>query len=358
MARARQEQEPDLPPQFWSPQRQRFSAAFVFALAVGLLAAYHGLQFHWVLGDENVHLYVARQIASGVTLYDGIHSARPPLIFVPLVALLRLGLPPLLVGRLCVFLGEVATAGALWWIGWRLWGLWEGLAGAVFFLLSPDVASLFPFTGIQQASLLGLLCLGLRLAGAPGWAGAAGGLAIASGQHSAVIVAVTALYQIRSKPRATAHFALGVLGVLGATVALCLALGGTGIWQDLVGHHLVHVNGRRIEAQVQSFHWRLGLWTATNLGLVALAFTGAAVGLKDPRIRFWTLVTALHLAAVLTMNFGKIMYLFPAVPLLAGLAGRGLIHLIRIQGKWIPARNGGRSARSRSAIIRATSRSA
>jgi hypothetical protein len=328
----------ELPPQFWTPQRQWYLAAILFALAVGLLAVYHRLQYNWVLGDENEHLYVAHRIASGVALYGGIHSARPPLIFAPVVALLHLGLPLLLAARLCVVLAEVATAGVLWWIGWRLWGLWEGLAAAVLFLTSSDVAAMFPFVGIQQTSLLALLCLALRLTGAPAWAGAVGGLAIASGQHSAVIVAVTALYQIRSKPKGTAYFVLGVLGVLVATVGFYVARGGTGMWQDLIGHHLIHVAGRRIEAQVQSFQWRLGLWSTTNLGLLVLAGTAAVVGLNDPRTRFWTLVTVLHLVAVMTMNFGKIMYLFPAVPLLAALAGPGLTHVIRKLKLWAPAR--------------------
>jgi hypothetical protein len=316
---------------------KRGIAAGLFGAAVIALAAYHWLQFFWVMSDENEHLYVARQVASGVSLYGGIHSARPPMFFVPLVALLRLGIPPLLVGRLCAFLAVVASAAVLWWIGWRLWGLWSGLAGAVLFLLSPDVASLFSFMGIQQTALLALLCLALRLQGAPVWAGVVGGLALATGQHSAIIVAAAALYQVRSKPRSVGLFILSALGVLGLTVALCVAAGGTGMWNDLVANHLYHLGGARSEQQVQAFSGRLAEWLSANAGILVLAATGTVAGLRDPRVRFWSAVTALHVLAVVGMNFGQVMYLFPASVLLAALAGYGLQRVLSRLKVWSPS---------------------
>jgi hypothetical protein len=321
-----------------SPKLQSVIAGALLLAAVCALGAYHVLQFSWVMGDENEHLYVARQVASGVSLYGGIHSARPPLIFVPLVALLRLGVSPLLAGRLCVFLTVVATALVLGWIGWRLWGLWSGLAGAVLFLLCPDVAGLFPFLGIHQTALFCLLCLALRLEGAPAWAGFAGGLALASGQHSAVIVAATALFQIWSKPKAALVFVSAALGVMALTVTACLAMGGSGIWEDLLGHHLFHLNAGRIEGQVaQTFSWDLGTWLSDNLGLLVLAGVGAVAGLRNPRVRFWLGVALLHVLVVVGMSFGFVMYLFPAVPLLAGLAGHGLAHSVGKLKLWSPS---------------------
>jgi hypothetical protein len=337
-------------PEPLSPKQQRLIAAILFGAAVCAIAVYHRLLLYSVVGDENEHLYVAQQVASGVSLYGGIHSARPPLMFLPLVALLKLGLAPLLAGRLCVFLAEVGAAGVLWWIGWRLWDLWSGLAAAVLFLFSHDVANIFPFVGIQQTAFLGLLCLALRVRGKAAWSGVVAGLALASGQHSAVIVAVTALYQVTSKPKAFATFVLSALGTLTLIVGVCVAAGGTGIWQDLIGNHLFHFNGGRNEARMQAFTWRLGNWTCANAGILLLALTAAVVGFKDARLRFWSLVTAIHLFAVVAMNSGQIMYIIPATPLLAALAGFGLTHVLGKLKLWSQAQ-GWRRPSPRSVVV-------
>jgi hypothetical protein len=315
-------------PARFSAQRQRLLAALLFGAAAVALAVYYRLQFHWVMGDENEHLYVARQVASGVSLYGGIHSARPPLILLPLVVLIRCGVEPLFVARLCVFLTVVATAVVLFRFGTRWWGLWSGLAAAVLFMLSPDVARMFPFVGIQQTAFLGLLCLLLRLEGLTVWSGLVGGLAIASGQHSAVIVAAAALFQVRSAGKSTVTFILAALGVLTLIVAACVAAGGTGIWMDLIGNHLYHLNGARNQAQAQSFTWRLVNWACANAGILFLAATGALVGFNDRRVRCLSLVTALHLITVVAMNSGFAMYLIPASPLLAALAGYGMTQML------------------------------
>jgi hypothetical protein len=313
----------ELPP-LLSPRAQKAIATAVLSAAVLALALYHWVQFFEVWGDENEHLYVARQVASGLPLYGAIHSARPPLIFAPLVLLLRLGAPALLAARLCTFVVIVSTALVLLWLGRRSWGLWPGLAAAVLFLVSPDATSFYQFVGIQQTALFALLCVALRLGEAPLWAGIAGGLAVASGQHSAVIVAVTALYQVRAKPRATLRFIGAAIGVIALVVAACLAMGGTGIFNDLVGQHFFHVTSGPIEQQVKDFHWYFGSWLLENAGILVLAVLGTAFGLRDAKVRFVALLAALHVLTVLGMNFSLIMYMFPAAPLFASLAGYGL----------------------------------
>jgi hypothetical protein len=341
--------------------RERLPTVLLLAIPACVVFAFHAAILFPGWSDETVHLYVARRVADGLALYRDIHSARPPLAIVPLVALFKLGLSSVVTARAAVVAALLVTAASLLWAGRRLFEHWTGVAAAAFFLLAPEVASRSAYTAIQWVAAWSTLCWALSLSGAPLLGGIAGGLALATGQHSAVVVAgVGAALLVRNRP-GLLRFCAGLGGTLAAVFLPSLVqAGAANIYQDLVGHHLYHVAGPAVAE-----HSELG-WYATSVALDQLLLivlaaaalwtrrAGAAPSTAVPRgkkrarkeraavpsavtppdpsgpIR-WTLASLLgaHVAAVFLMRGGLVLYLFPALPLLALLAADGLVRLVR-----------------------------
>jgi hypothetical protein len=330
--------------------------AALLALSAGAVLAFHRAVLFPTWTDETVHLYVARRVGEGLALYRQIHSARPPLAVLPLALLLQTGLPSILAARAAVLAGLAATAAALLWFGRRQLGRWTGLAAAVLFLLAPEVASRSAYTAIQLVGAGSALCWAAALAGFPLLGGIAGGLALATGQHSAVLVAGTGLWILVRGRRGAARFAAGAAGALLLAFLPALVLAGPGnVYQDLIGHHLYHVAGPATPERSE-LGWYAGGVALEQLPLLALAAfalwprRAAAAGSvaaekgrragqvarppepQQPTRTALALLLCGHVAAVGLMRGGLVLYLFPALPLLALLAGDGLVRLARALG--------------------------
>ena len=329
------------------PALRPIAAALLLLGAAVALLAFQSSCFFETWTDENVHLYVAGRLAQGAVLYRDIQSARPPLALAPLAALVRLGLAPLLAARAAVVLALLSTALVLLLAGRRLFGAWAGVAAAALFLLAPEVAARHSFTAIHQVALLSTLCVVLALLERPLLSGLAAGLALVCGQHAAVLLAGTALLIGLRRPRELPRFAAGALLALGAVFGAAVARAGWHpVWQDLVGRHLYHLGGAGAAAPASEgdLGWYLASAGLENLALLLLAAaallpspSGAPeapprgiplpLGLPLPgpdRLALAMLASA-HLAVVALMRGGLILYVFPALPLLALLAGDGLV---------------------------------
>ena len=283
--------------------------------------------------DENVHMYVADQVAHGERLYRDIHSARPPLAIGFLVAFLKLGLPPLVAARTAVAVATIGVAGVLLWGGRRLWGVWAGVAAYAFTLLSPEAARQVAFTGIHTVALGATACAVIAVVGSPVWSGVVGGLALASGQHALPIVGLAFAYLLfRDRPSAL-KFALAAIASLGAVVGIAVAAGGAGIYDDLIAHHLYHVTGETPSEDV-GLLWSLRNTLEDTLPIVACVAWAIAVPLacKPRRIgpEHWLFAFAVgHVATVLVMTGGLPLYLYVANPLCALVGGLGLVRCVR-----------------------------
>jgi hypothetical protein len=316
------------------------SAPGVAAVGAGLaiLLIQHAAVFFPSWSDENIHLYVADRIADGATLYGDIHSARPPLALVPLIVMRRLGVSPLLAARAADVLAEVATAMIVLWIGWHLWGRAAGAAGAFLWLSAPAVASRCEFTGINVVSTGTTAALLLAVSGMPALAGLAAGASIASGQHSAILAAFAGVIAAGGGLRHAIRFASAALAVVVVVFSAASALGGDSIWVDLVVHHAYHLEPED-GSGVGRLAWFLATVAAENSHLVLLAVATLVISppSASPAVRFgkWqvrasmviALGAILHVVTVLAMSGGQVLYLQPAMPLLACLAGSGAVRL-------------------------------
>jgi hypothetical protein len=304
--------------------------------AVGFVG-YHAAVFFPTWADESVHAYVASRVAQGAVLYRDVHSARPPLALMPLAALMAAKLPALLASRLAVIAAGLAIALCLAAAGTKLFGSAEGFAAAGLFLLAPETAARFAFTGIHFVALGSTGCAALALLDAPALAGLAGGLALGAGQHAAVIVGASGLWILHRSRRGAAAFGLSALATLALIYGGAAALGGQEMARDLVGRHLYHL-GASSPADDGELRWFLPTTALENLVLVALAATAlarrpapAASGCSSAfaiRAALAALIGA-HVAAVALMKGGLVLYLFPALPLIALLAGDGAVRVAR-----------------------------
>lgn len=323
-----------------SIDRRLFWAVAAVALAFCLLVALgsaRAVHFEsWT--DENVHLYVANRVAQGAVLYRDIHSARPPLAILPLAALLRAGIPPLAAARGLVVGSNLAIAALLLLAGRRLFGTSAGVLGAVLYLLAGQVAARNAYTGIHLVALGAAAAAIFVLVDRPLSAGIAAGLALAAGQHAAVIVGMAGIFAAARGIRPLLRYLAGAALSLGVLFGFVVARGGSGVFEDLVGKHLYHVSAQGPGA-TSDIGWWMGLFALEDAAFVVLALVGTfsrgasgsapkKKGAPAPSRRFapalaLALFTAVHLIAVAAMKGGLALYLFPAMPHLALLAGAG-----------------------------------
>lgn len=319
---------------------KRYAPAVVsLGAGIAVLLVQHEAVFFPSWSDENIHLYVASRVADGATLYGDIHSARPPLALLPLIFLLRMDASPLLAARATNVLAEVATALIVLWCGWRLWGRAAGAVGAFLFLSAPAVASRCSFTGINLVSTGTTAAVLLSVVGRPGLAGVAAGAAISTGQHAAVLVAFAGLIAAGKGIRSAGRFFAGMMTVVAVVLFVVLALGGTSLWTDLVGYHLYHLESETGNESGQLV-WFLTTVAGENSHILLLAVsalllvpltTSTTVSFGRWRIRSSTVIVlcaTLHVVAVLVMAGGQILYIQPAVPLIACLAGAGAARFV------------------------------
>lgn len=325
----------------------------ILLLAIGIagrLGAHLSLFFpSWT--DENVHLYVARRISEGATLYRDIDSARPPLVILPLAALIRVGLAPLLAARVLVFLAALATSCVTFLGAQALFSRRAAVLATAFYLLSPELIARLPYTGIQLVQLGATLCLVLTLLGRPLGAGAAFGLALGAGQHSLVIGGLAGIWFLVRDRRQALWFVVGVAGAFAAVFGLAWLLGAQHLWENLVARHLYHLSGGG--GGTTGLGPLLLAWIGDNLLLFALA--GGTLLTRTPRApagsparseraaRAVAAALAMHLAVLLLMSAGHFLYAVPVFPLVCLLAGRGGDQL----GTWLwrPAAGAGQRGR-------------
>jgi hypothetical protein len=301
---------------------------------------FHGSVFFVRWTDENVHLYVARRMAEGLVLYRDIHSARPPLALLPLVAGWWAGVPPLWTARGSLVLALFATAAVLWWAGHRLFGPWTGAVAAALFLVTPEVSARNAWTGIHPVALGGLWCVTLAWRGHGLWAGVTAGLALASGQHAAVLVAGAALVVVARHRRALWRFVAGAAIALVPTFGVAAARSGPArLWEDLAGRHLYHLGAAAPGAEGDLSFFQITTllenlpWLALALWAVLRPREDGSAEAREARLARWSLgaLALAHVLVVRGMSGGLILYAFPAVPLVALLAGDGVVSA----GRWV-----------------------
>lgn len=322
---------------------QRLSGWLLLATAALVPLLIQALGFHPTWSDENIHLYVASRVADGASLYGDLRSARPPLAIWSPALLIRLGLSPLLAGRVLSGISVLGTATLVYALGRRLGGARVALFAALIFLLAPAVAVRTAFTGMNLVALGSLACLAASLAGRGALGGLLGGLALLTGQHAAVIVAVSWAGLAARCRREALVFLVVFVTTIGVAIGGAWLAGGHHVYQDLVGHHLYHLHGD--DGGSSDLGWWLVSWGLENFPLLVLAccaplLFGRATqqeGRGEPALPrpkwllrpwpFLALVCVCHVGAVVGMKGGLILYLVPAVPLLALLAGLALSRL-------------------------------
>ena len=324
-----------------------FFALYTFATVLLFLFHQHLYVDTW--SDENINLYVASAVADGLALYGDIPSARPPMAIFPVAVLIKMGLTPLGAGRMVVFLTIVVTGIVLWYLGKKFWGEWAGLTASLLFLLGPAAAHRTTFTGIELVSLWCLLTVGFILLKRPWSAGLFAAMAVATGQHSAILVGAAFVLSIFFLGKRFYRFVFPFLGVTGFIFIFVYLDGGRDFFQYLVGQHLYHVSDS-IKITKGNLSWGMKIWIRENLYLLLLIFFSLGreiwgrrfsgtrefliYSVKWPFLKFfgdpaWViLILALsHLLVVLAMKGGVMLYVYPVIPLLALVAGRGAFHL-------------------------------
>jgi hypothetical protein len=321
----------------------------LYAFAAVLLFLFHQQLYFDSWADENINLYVASAVADGLALYGDIPSARPPMAIFPVAVLIKMGLTPLGAGRTVVFLTIVATGIVLWFLGKKIWGEWAGLSASLLFLLGPAAAHRTTFTGIELVSFWCLLTVGFILLKRPWWSGLFAAMAVATGQHSTILVGAAFVLSIFLLGKQFYRFVVPFLGVTGIIFLLVYLVGGRGFFQYLVGQHLYHVVDP-VNVTKGDLDWGMKIWVRENLYLLLLIFISLGREIwgrsyqgtrecLDYRVKWsflnyfrdpaWViLILALgHLLAVFTMKAGLMLYVYPVIPLLALVAGRGAVHL-------------------------------
>ena len=323
--------------------------AIIYIVASVLLFLYHQQLYFDSWSDENSNLYVANAVADGLALYGDIPSPRPPMAIFPVAALIKMGLNPLRAGRTVVFLTIVVTGLVLWLLGKKFWGEWAGLAASLLFLLGPAAANQTTFTGIELVSFWCLLTVGFILLKRPWWSGLFAAMAVATGQHSAILVGAVFVLSFFLLGKHFYRFVLPFLGLTGIIFLLVYLVGGRGFFQYLVGQHLYHVIDP-VNVTKGDLGWGMKIWLRENLYLLLLIFISLArqiwgrsyqgtrafldYKVKWPFLNYlrdpaWVILALAlgHLLVVFTMKAGVMLYVYPVMPLLALVAGRGAVHL-------------------------------
>ena len=277
--------------------------------------------------DEAIHRYVATRVAAGEILYRDVSSARPPFVILSLAFLLKLGLPSLLAAKLLVMGTHLGTAALLWLGGQRLFSPRAAALSSIFYLLSAQTLARSDYTGIQWVAFGGTLLVYLALRQRPHASGIAAGIALACGQHVAVLAGLAPLLFLWrggwAAWRDVLRYALSALAVLVVVFGSAFFLGGEALFHDLVGKHLYHVTQSKTSSGLD---WWIALFAWDDLWLYALVGFGAFAtrprGQKDNARALFVLAGA-HLAVVMWMSGGLILYVFPSLPLFAWVAGVG-----------------------------------
>jgi len=342
-ARRRRDQkaERDVRPPTAGDERPEVSRAeliswvVLLAAAVGALVWRHGTVFFYSWTDEQIHFYVAHRMSQGAVLYRDIDSARPPLVLLPLMALMKLGASPLLAGRALVLGTQIATAGLLFWGGDRVASRRVGALAALLFLTSPEVFARVHYTGIHLPALSVTACFLMVMMARPFAAGLCFGLTLAADQHGLAISGVLAVVTVVRRPRDGLPFALGALAVIAVVFGGVWAMGGRHLWRSLVGIHLFHLRlGQGVSEQFwDSFtpwlYEHLYLLWGAGLAAALLGKKRATVAKEGSGPASWQvvrvllLVVSVHVAIVLAMKESVFLYVAVIAPLLTLLAAMG-----------------------------------
>ena len=219
----------------------------------------------------------------------------------------------------------LATAAVLWAGARRLWSEPVAWLVCVGYLMCPGVVGLFAFTGMKWVTLWCTACVVAWLHDRPGWGGLAAGLALASGQHAAVVCTlVGVLFGCRGW-RSLVGYAASLTGVVVVSYGACVALGGEDVFQALVGHHLYHVTGSDPGTE-RTFWFLYRVWWEDNLLVLVLFVASAGIACLSGG-RTWGAVLAvvsvvvLHHLVVVAMAGGQYLYLHVVTPLIVLVAG-------------------------------------
>jgi hypothetical protein len=330
--------QPAAAPAPWLVALTRAAPLLVFAAGTIGLLGFHGSSFFSSWTDENVHVYVARRVSEGLVLYRDIDSARPPLVILPLAALMRLGLAPLLAARTMVVLGTLATAVVIFVGARRLFSLRAALVAVALYLLAPESIARPQYTGIHLVQLGSTLSLVLALLGRPLGAGAVFGLALGAGQHSVIIGGLAGLWSTYRERRQGVLFAAGFVGAMVVVFGVARLLGGQHLWENLIARHLYHLGGPAL-AEKTDFGMFLAAWLGDHLLIFALAAAALFGPQENPgdaslpqrraiAVRVLVAAVVLHLAVVLVMSGAQFLYVIPTFSLICLLAGAGADQII------------------------------
>jgi len=320
----------------------------LFAAAIGALIWNQHAQFFLSWTDEQLHFYVARRMAEGAVLYRDIDSARPPLVLLPLATLIRMGLSPLLAGRTLVVAMQLATAGLLFWGGWRLASWRAGALAALLFLTSPEVYSRAHYTGIHLVAFAAAACVLFFLRGQPLRAGLFFGLILATDQHGLVVGGIVALLTVVRRPRDAVPFVAGALVVSLIVFGGVLVMGGRHLWGSLVAVHLHHLRvGQGVGAQFWAMFkpWLYEhAYLFAGAGLAAVLSRKRAAGAAWRDVRVLLLAVVAHGVVVLALAEAVFLYIVVIAPLLTLLAGIGFDAAV---AWWRESRQGSRAQAAR-----------
>jgi hypothetical protein len=223
-----------------------------------------------------------------------------------------------------VLAAQVATAGLLFWGGWRLASFRAGALAALLFLTSPEVYDRSHYTGIQLVALTASACALFALRGRPLWSGLFFGLTLATDQHGLAVCGLVAAWTIAKRPRDGLPFAAGAVFVTAIVFGGVWVAGGRHLWKSLVGIHLYHLRlGQGVGVQ---FWARFTPWLYEH----AYLFAGAALAVMRSRsrptwssVRLLLLLIAAHVVVVLALSESVFLYVVVIAPLLTLLGGIG-----------------------------------
>jgi hypothetical protein len=160
------------------------------------------------------------------------------LVVLPVAWLIKVGCSPLLAGRALVLGTQFATAGLLFWGGWRLTSWRAGALAGLLFLISPEIFDRIHYTGIHLVALTATACVLFSLRAQPLRAGLCLGLTLAADQHGLAVCGIAALLTVARRPRDAFSFPMGALVIVAIVFGSVWAMGGRHLWHSLVGVHL------------------------------------------------------------------------------------------------------------------------
>lgn len=304
----------------------KLAAAVALATAVGWLWVQASTHF-WMPMDDNAHLYVVDRVLEGKWLYRDIQSSRPPLMLAPLLVARSMGLSYFLSSRIAVGLCVFGTALLIGKAVTRFSANKTlGLVAVASFFAFPDTTRHLTYTGIHLTAALSLACLYLTSRRRSTLAGVAAGLALLAGQHAAIICGVCGLATLAAYGwRAGLRFAVGFTVVFGTAMLGLLA---AGVYDDfyasVIAQHLYHVGSVVDPSERAFFVFNFVNWLAEHAVWLLACPALVALRLRPLSRARWTdfgvlsSVAALaHVVVVAQMTGGLMLYLVPALPLIA-----------------------------------------